>query len=370
MKTVNCLSVERLAAAAAGEDREATAHALECPACRARFDEQRALRRLAGALTPPPLTAPARDRLTDGVMARVALSTPNRHRVARVAWVAAAALVLCATGWLASDRGRWHPTSASVAPGSVRDGASDTTGDHGSGSPAGDVAVAPSPPVPRPDPGRPAVAASPPISEERRPDGGPVLEPAAPHRSTRVAAAKVSGPKARFGRAMRDDRDVVELNDGEVTIDARDTAPVELRLGATAIRVADAKATVTARTGAIASVVVFAGSVELSSGAHSTVVMAGTVWLASKTTDRAGSMVAFQAGWAALRRGEFGLAIAEFDRAIDPVIREEAAFWAAVAARRAGQRAAARRRFTEFLDNFPFSSRADAARREIAADHR
>jgi TolA-binding protein len=145
---------------------------------------------------------------------------------------------------------------------------------------------------------------------------------------------------------------------------------VELRLGPTAIRVADAKATVTAKTGAIASVVVFAGSVALSSGVQSTVVMAGNVWVASKTSDRAGSMAAFQAGWAALRRGNFAIAIAEFDRARDPVIREEAAFWAAIAARRAGHRDAAHRRFVEFLENFPFSSRADAARREIAADRR
>jgi hypothetical protein len=335
---VSCLSNERIAAAAAGQDRDATAHALGCPACRSRFDDQRALRRLVGALSGPPLGAAIRDRLAAGVMVRVASPPPGRRYVAYIAAFAAAAVVLCAIGWLAGDRAgaRRGPDGPVIVA---------TTGS---------VVTAAAPP---PAPVAPA---------ELPPDAAVVAEVAPAPRPRPIVAAEVSGPRAEFGRAMHGERDIVELRDGEVTIDARNTAPVELRLGPTAIRVADAKATVTARTGAIASVAVFAGSVELSLGAQSAVVMAGTVWVAPKTRDPAAAMAAFQSGWAALRRGAFAIAIAEFDRANDPVIREEAAFWAAVAARRAGHRDAARRRFIDFLDSFPFSSRAEAARRELS----
>jgi hypothetical protein len=194
----------------------------------------------------------------------------------------------------------------------------------------------------------------------------------APDHRLAIAAAKIIGAGAQFGRVVDDGRDVIELRDGELTIDARNAAPVELRSGTTAIRIADAKITVTARTGAVATVAVFAGSVEMSSGPRSMVVTAGTVWEApaAPNGETDASFEAFRAGWLALRRGELRVAIAAFDRASDPVVREDAAFWAAVAAERAGDDDAAHRRFVEFLATFPDSPRVNAVRRAIADKRR
>jgi hypothetical protein len=71
---------------------------------------------------------------------------------------------------------------------------------------------------------------------------------------------------------------------------------------------------------------------------------------------------AFREGWEALREQRFDAAITAFDRASDPVVAEDAAFWAAIAAQRAGRTDDARRRLTNFLQRFPASPRADDAR--------
>lgn len=349
---MSCLEPEQIAAGVSGEDGDATAHALVCPACRARFDEQRALRRALGALSRPPLSSAARERVAAAVMSRAeALGSARRSwlRMAGRATLAAAALVLAvwAIGRLVGG-----------SPGAV---------------PTGRVASAPLPPPAvapsiAPSTGRSGVAPgegiAPPPTLDREPLTAQ-LEPA-PHAPG--TAAKLSGTKARFGRATQSGRDVIELRDGALTVDARQTAPAEIRLGATAIHIADAKATVTARTGALARVAVFAGSVELSSGARSTIVNAGTVWEApaEPASDPNSSLAAFREGWLALRQSRFADAIAAFDRASDPVVQEDAAYWAAVATSRAGDRDAARRRFADFLARFPESPRADAARRALA----
>jgi hypothetical protein len=345
---VNCLAPEQIAAGVAGEDRDAAAHALVCSACRARFDEQRALRRALGALSRPPLSSAARERLAAGVMARVEAPGGARRswlRVAGGAGLAAAALALAV--WAISR----------LVGGAVGVPAA---------SPAPAVAVpAVAPPVER-TPGEREPAVAPPHHDIE----APVAPLPAPPSAPAVATAKLSGSRAQFGRATRSGRDVIELRDGELTVDARQTAPAEIRLGTTAIRIADAKATVKVRTGALASVTVFAGSVELSSGARSTIVTAGTVWEApaEPVADANSSLAAFREGWLALRQGQFTAAITAFDRASDPVVREDAAYWAAVAASRAGDRDAARRRFADFLSRFPGSPRAEAARRALEAD--
>jgi TolA-binding protein len=200
-----------------------------------------------------------------------------------------------------------------------------------------------------------AAAAAPPSARDlETPAPLPAPAPGAP-----AATATLSGAKAHFDRTSRTGRDVIELSDGKLTVDARRTTPAEIRVGTTAIRIADAKATVTARTGVLASVAVFAGSVELSLRARSTVVRA------KPTSDPNRSLAIFRDGWLALRQNRFAAAIAAFDRASDPVVQEDAAYWAAVAAYRAGNRDAARRRFTDFLARFPESPRVDAVRRAL-----
>jgi hypothetical protein len=77
---------------------------------------------------------------------------------------------------------------------------------------------------------------------------------------------------------------------------------------------------------------------------------------------RAESARAFQDGWAALHAGRDADAIAAFDRATDPSVAEDATYWAAVAAERAGNVSDAARRMREFLARYPGSPRVGAAR--------
>jgi len=116
---------------------------------------------------------------------------------------------------------------------------------------------------------------------------------------------------------------------------------------------------VRAAHGAIISAHAFAGSVERISPESKAVISAGEVWTPPPP---AASLAAFRAGWSALHEGRNTDALAAFERASDPVIAEEAAFWAAVAAQRANDREGAAQRFRAFLVAYPQSSRADAAR--------
>jgi TolA-binding protein len=74
-------------------------------------------------------------------------------------------------------------------------------------------------------------------------------------------------------------------------------------------------------------------------------------------------VAAFRAGWEALRAARYADAIAAFDRATDPAVAEDAMFWAAISAQRAGQADDARKRLDVFLATFPESPRAESARR-------
>lgn len=77
-------------------------------------------------------------------------------------------------------------------------------------------------------------------------------------------------------------------------------------------------------------------------------------------------VAAFRAGWEALRAGQPRVARAHFERADDPAVREDAAYWAAVASERAGERLEAARRFREFAQLYPASPRAADARAAAA----
>jgi TolA-binding protein len=57
---------------------------------------------------------------------------------------------------------------------------------------------------------------------------------------------------------------------------------------------------------------------------------------------------------------------AAFDRANDPVVVEEAMFWAAIASERAGNLDEAARRLRTFVERFPSSPWLEAARAAIA----
>jgi hypothetical protein len=154
--------------------------------------------------------------------------------------------------------------------------------------------------------------------------------------------------------------DTVAVREGVLSVDATDRAPVSITTRDTTVDIAQARAEVVARGGVIISTRVFAGSVEITSGGVHQVIAAGAVW--TPPPGPATSLAAFRAGWEALHAGHDSDAIAAFDRATDPVVAEDAAFWAAIATLRTGDRDAARTRLHAFLSHFPHSPRAADAR--------
>lgn len=328
-----CPPASALARFASGElDEVAAEHARACVTCRGLLEEQRDVRALAAGLAPPALSRSHRAALAAEVMARSDLAAPPddedialpvRSRasfaIAGFAAVAAIAAILLSRGE------REQP----VAP-----------------APPAPVAIAP-PPVAPPAP-RTIESASPP--------------PAAPPKAT------VRGATADF--AWRGSDEIVHLRDGALAVDAVDARPVQIVAGETRVAVARARADVKARRGVIQTVTVIAGSVEVVAAGKRHVIEAGMTWerpseakpVAPPPIDApALALAAFRDGWTALREGRHRDAIAAFDRATDPVVAEDAAYWAAVATERAGDREAAADRFAAFAARFPHSPRATTA---------
>jgi len=309
---VSCLALDQIAAAA-GEDLDLD-HVAECPRCAALLDEQRAIRTLAGALPPVRLSADRRAELAAEVMAAADAPVPRRHH--RFVIAMGGALAIATVVIMVAMRGRANDEIPSVQV------AQDV--------PAIELS------------GRIAMVEPPPTI---------VAEPIAVLRGD-----------AELTRDTTPERDVVTLRGGSISIDTSQTRSLEVVAGPTRIIVARARAAVTARGGVIEQVVVFAGSVELTADGHRHVIEAGATWdrlLATSAIDE------FRTGWTALRAGDHAAAIAAFDRAVSPVVAEDAVYWAAVAAERAGQRAEAARRFADFVTRFATSPRADAARSAI-----
>ncbi len=324
---MSCLSREQIAMAASHAYDHDEPHLAGCDECRAAVTAQRQIRDLIRRTPAPPLPRDRREAIAAEVMAQsdvadLAPVAPPRRRsgtvVAGAAAAAAAALALAL----------W---------------------------PRGSLHVVPLPDVTA------GVTASEPVSLAVR---GVAQEdmPVAPE----VAPAVVRLDEAAdFTRSSVDDRDVIALRGGGVTLDARDTRDIEVAVRDATVRVDRAKVRVVARAGAIESVTVFAGSVEVTAAGRRTVIEAGMVWVPGPIGP-ATALAEFRAGWAALRGGEHRIAIAAFDRASDPVVAEDAVYWAAVATERAGDRAGAARRFTAFAAQFPASPRLAAARRALA----
>ena len=200
--------------------------------------------------------------------------------------------------------------------------------------------------------------------------------------------AGVTGSTAVFERVTTAAQDRVRLVEGALEIDARVARPIQIISGAMEVAVpTQARASVVARGGVIQSVAVFAGSVEIVVGDRRQRIEAGATWERSTIlarvpaapreapadptaagpepapapADVATSLSAFRDGWTALRAGDHRAAIAAFDHATDPVVAEDAAYWAANATERAGDRADAARRYADFIARFPASPRAEAS---------
>jgi TolA-binding protein len=315
---MSCPSEARLAAAASGEDPQVIEHSRECLRCRAAVMEQRQLLSSVRQLAKPALRPERRAALAAEVMAASDFATP-RWRGERVMGIAATVVAMAAV------------TTLVVA----------------SRPPAGEV------------PHRPEVAShdEPATKSAQRTRLDPV---AAPQR------AAIIGKGAVYARQQRGDDDVITLRDGEVSVDATDAEPVVVVAGDTRVMIAASRAKVVARRGVIVTTHVFAGTANVTTNGRSQVIDAGDVWMRPpepkpipESTD---SLAAFRRGWEALRAQQHDEAIAAFDRATDPVVAEDAAFWAAIATERAGDKAGAATRLRDFLERFPQSPRAETAR--------
>ena len=172
------------------------------------------------------------------------------------------------------------------------------------------------------------------------------------------------------------DHQTLHVHGGEGVVIESATA-IDVDLGATVIALAPGRFELRLRHGVIASVQVFAGYAQIKRDRDVTRVFAGETWdlpvappptilspvanLPLRQPATVSGKEWFRLGWLALREHREHDAIAAFDHADDPSIAEDAAFWAAVAAERAGDRASALERFERFVAAFPHSEHAAAA---------
>ena len=79
-------------------------------------------------------------------------------------------------------------------------------------------------------------------------------------------------------RAASSARDVVQLREGELAVDARDREPITIVAGDTSVVIASSRAKVVARGGVIVTAHVFAGTAEVTEHGKRHVIDAGEVW--------------------------------------------------------------------------------------------
>ncbi len=321
-----CPAPARLAAAASGADAAGIAHAADCPHCATNIAEQRDLVAHARAALPPPapLSDARRRALAAEVMAHADAASPAVDARPRIL-VAVGALAVAALALVV------------IEPHGPRDTA-----------PELDVAsIEPTQPITE----QQTAALDPAPADERRP-------------------AELVSRGADFVREQRDWADVITLRSGELAIDARDREPVTVIAGDTSVRIAKARVTVVARNNVIVTTHVFAGSAELTRGSRRQILSTGEIWTPprqpAEPTSPTASLDAFRTGWKALHAERYADAIAAFDRATDPVVLEDATFWAAIACERAGKPDEAARRLRSFIERFPASPRLDTARAALA----
>ena len=318
---MTCPTPQRLAAAASGEDLAALEHARECAACGASLTEQRELIAIARMMRVPPMRAEHRAALAAEVMAQTDFEEAQRPwRGERVMAIAATAVALAAVATIVLAMRGLQPSV----------------------------------------PDAPAVATVDELPVET--SARVHLDPIAPPR--RAAVVSVD---ADFVRAQHGDRDVVTLRDGSVSIDSTDREPVVVVAGDARVTLTGSRAKLVARRGVLVTTHVFAGTAHVTANGRSQVIDAGDVWMREeepKPVESAASdsLASFRTGWEALRAHRNAQAIAAFDRATDPVVAEDAAFWAAIATERAGDLDGAATRLRAFLERFPESPRAEAAR--------
>ena len=162
---------------------------------------------------------------------------------------------------------------------------------------------------------------------------------------------------AVLSRRVGADRDVLSLVDGVIELDTRTARNVDVRVGDAVIRVDDAAVKIIARKRTIISVQVVVGAARITSADQQVTLQRDSLWMPGPSAKQQ-SMSTFRDAWIALRAGKNREAMEMFDRVTDPVAIEEATYWAAVAAKRAGDLDDASQRFARFLARFPGSDYA------------
>ncbi len=162
---------------------------------------------------------------------------------------------------------------------------------------------------------------------------------------------------AVLSRRSGTDRDVLSLVDGVIELDTRTARNVDVRVGDAVIRVDDAAVKIIARKRTIISVQVVVGAARITSADQQVTLQRDSLWMPGPSAKQQ-SMSTFKDAWIALRAGRNREAMELFDRVTDPVAIEEATYWAAVAAQRAGDLDDAKARFARFVQRFPGSEYA------------
>jgi hypothetical protein len=361
-----CPDPVRLVAASAAEDVVALAHAAGCPGCRRAMRDHLALRELATELPAPPLRRARRDGMAAELLARAesivvakplppALIVERRVRriVAAIA-IAGGALAAAAAVMVAVDRppAPSVPAQLAVAPDDadrlapVAVVVADGYGPVRVATPTASIAAT-------------AVTAA-----------GATASGAHGEAHGRTASV-VAATDARFDRHADAAIDRIALRDGTVTIEASAaTTPVVVSGKNVKVRTGAARLAARADGGVVRQVQVFAGSVEIQTASGVVVVTAGETWTWDDPAEAAATTApvsAFQAGWDALRAGDFATAATELERAEDdPGVGEDATYWAAIAWGRAGQTARAVDGLERFLTRFPHATRAGEAHLVLA----
>jgi hypothetical protein len=307
---VRCLDRSEIARAATTGD--VPAHVDECLDCRRELDQQLEMRRALGTLATPALSDAHRRSLKAETLAAIGQRTPARK--SRYRWMWAPAALAAAAAVFVLLRPRLPQPTATDAP-QVSLGEQIALADR--------------------------IAA--------REDAPP------PRRAPTIGAGK----GAVLTHTPGAERDAIALTDGSVDIDTRGSRDVDVHVGRTLVRVVDSRVRIRARNNDIVSVNVVIGAARIVGPDQVTIERHN--WTAPPPPVSA-ELTAFRDGWIALRAGRDRDAIALFDRAKDPAVAEEATYWAAVAAGRAGDVDDANRRFTDFLARFPASPYADRAR--------
>lgn len=307
---MRCLDAAQIAQAVTAEDDHP--HVAECVDCRRRMDLDRQTRDALRRLHAPRMLPSHRKEMAAELLARVQqLPAPASMRRWRTSAVVVAATALAATVALVAAWPR-DPAATSAA---LVFAAEETPTLHSSA-----VARFEAPPQ---------LAA-------------PTLE--------------VSGG-AVLSRRAGTDRDVLNLVDGVIELDTRTARNVDVHVGDALIRVDGAAVKITARKRTIISVQVVVGAARVISADQQVTLQRDSVWMPGPSAKQR-SMSTFRDAWIALRAGNNREAMALFDRVTDPVAIEEAMYWAAVAAKRAGETDDASARFARFVQKFPASEYA------------